>query len=353
MRISRVKLSGAHLLILTGGLFSLCVLVGAAGVLSAGTSALLGSATASVAAFLYARRLWRTRRDGIKVERRLGSAKETGARENSQSQATCAAPCQHSGAKDNAGQTRADERLILLVEDDAISQRIVIRQLSALGYATHIASNGQEALDAFSFHAYALVLMDCRMPHMDGFEATRKIRMLDRARGRHTPVVALTASPTQDDRKRCVAAGMDGCVAKPIQRERLAELLASCLPPPVARHAAGGDMFNLPRQRDIFGDDRALRQQMLELFVDTSGPLITRLGSAIADEDFDEIGARTHQLAGACASIGLDELTALTHAAERAARERDLRTLAQIHRTMTPAFQKLCDFLHQKKAERS
>lgn len=352
MRLACIKLSAAHLLLLTGSLFFVFVLGSAAGLLSAATGSLLGTATAVGAAFLYARLVWRARRDRTDGDRRLRCAEDAGARESSDTGATGAAPRQRNAAADNAAQAQADERLILLVEDDAISQRIVIRQLSALGYATHIASNGREALEAFSFHAYALVLMDCRMPHMDGYEATRKIRMLDRARGRHTPVIALTASPTQDDRKRCVAAGMDGCVAKPIPRERLAELLASCLPPPVARQAAGGDMFNLPRQRDIFGDDRALRQQMLELFVDTSGPLIAALGRAIADENFDEISARAHQLAGASASVGLDELTALTRAAERAARERDLRTLAQIHRTMLPAFQRLCDFLHQKRTER-
>jgi CheY-like chemotaxis protein len=243
--------------------------------------------------------------------------------------------------------------LLLLVEDDVISQRIVLRQLGMLGYACHIANNGEEALEAFAFHAYALVLLDCHMPVMDGFETARRIRMLDRARGRRTPLVAITASSEANVRERCAAADMDGYLRKPIVREQLAELFERHLLPPAPQPVVATEaMFDLARQRDIFGDDRALRQHMLDQFANTSAPLVEQLGTAIAVADIDQARSCARQLAGACAAVGLGELTVLTHAIERAACERDRRRLEQMRDTMAAAFQRLRDYVDTKKEER-
>jgi CheY-like chemotaxis protein len=123
------------------------------------------------------------------------------------------------------------DRRILLVEDNLTNQKVALHQLARLGYIAHVASNGQEALNALALHDYALVLMDCQMPLLDGFEATRRIRAAESETGSHQIVVAMTANGAEGDRERCLAAGMDDYLPKPITREMLAELLQRWLPP--------------------------------------------------------------------------------------------------------------------------
>ena len=125
----------------------------------------------------------------------------------------------------------APSSLILLVEDNLTNQKVALHQLARLGYTAHVASNGEEALKAVALHDYALVLMDCQMPLLDGFEATRRIRENERVSGAHLPIVAMTANAAEGDRERCLAAGMDDYLPKPIVREMLAALLRERLAP--------------------------------------------------------------------------------------------------------------------------
>jgi len=135
---------------------------------------------------------------------------------------------QTGGTGDNA--ERAGGKLVLLVEDNLTNQKVALHQLTRLGYAAHVASNGEEALQALALHRYALILMDCQMPLLDGFEATRRIRAAERISGGHVPVVAMTANAAEGDRERCLEAGMDDYLAKPIVREALAALLEQRAP---------------------------------------------------------------------------------------------------------------------------
>ena len=110
---------------------------------------------------------------------------------------------------------------ILLAEDNLVNQKLAARLLDKRGYAVEIAANGREALDKLTQRDFDLVLMDVQMPEMDGFEATAAIREMEKASGSHLPVVAMTAHAMKGDRERCLAAGMDGYVAKPIQAQEL------------------------------------------------------------------------------------------------------------------------------------
>jgi CheY-like chemotaxis protein len=109
---------------------------------------------------------------------------------------------------------------LLLVEDNAINQRVAIGLLAKLGYAVDIAQNGMEALERLETTEYDLVLMDCHMPGMDGFATTEAIRRTETA-SRHIPIIALTADALPEDEARCLAAGMDGYLSKPINRDAL------------------------------------------------------------------------------------------------------------------------------------
>jgi len=117
-------------------------------------------------------------------------------------------------------------RTILVVEDNPVNQRMALHMLKKRGYDVELAENGQVALDKLSQTDYALVLMDCSMPVMDGFEATRRIRDVERQRGGHVPIVALTANAMPGDRERCLAAGMDEYLAKPVTAEELHSKIA-------------------------------------------------------------------------------------------------------------------------------
>ncbi|GIZ11924.1 response regulator [Pseudomonas sp. NCCP-436] len=117
---------------------------------------------------------------------------------------------------------------VLLVEDNPVNQTVIEAMLRSLGYCVILVSDGQQALKAFTTRDYAAVLMDCRLPLMDGYETTRQIRQLDR--GRETPIIALTANALQGDREACLSAGMNDYLAKPFKRADLQRILQRWLP---------------------------------------------------------------------------------------------------------------------------
>jgi signal transduction histidine kinase/CheY-like chemotaxis protein len=120
------------------------------------------------------------------------------------------------------------ERRILLVEDNLVNEKVAARFLQKLGYGVDVARNGREAVDAWASGDYDLILMDCQMPVLDGYEATREIRARESAAQR-IPIVALTANAMKDDDLRCKAAGMDDHLSKPLDREQLARCLEAHL----------------------------------------------------------------------------------------------------------------------------
>jgi len=120
---------------------------------------------------------------------------------------------------------------VLLVDDNPINQLVAREMLASLGVDVDTAADGEEALARLALGAYALVFMDVMMPRLDGLEATRQWRRHEeRARARRVPIVALTANAMAADRERCLAAGMDDYLAKPVRREQLAQMLARWLP---------------------------------------------------------------------------------------------------------------------------
>ncbi|MBC7209687.1 MAG: response regulator, partial [Pseudomonas sp.] len=125
---------------------------------------------------------------------------------------------------------------VLLVEDNPVNQSVIEAMLRSLGFEVSLAMDGAQAVDLVGQQRFAAVLMDCRLPHVDGYEATRRIRQLPGSAG--LPIIALTASALQGDRERCLAAGMNDYLSKPFKRTDLQRILQRWLP---GRTAATGD----------------------------------------------------------------------------------------------------------------
>jgi two-component system, sensor histidine kinase and response regulator len=114
---------------------------------------------------------------------------------------------------------------VLVVEDNMANQMVASLLLEKLGYSLDVAINGVKALEAIAWTSYDVILMDCDMPEMDGFQATQEVRKREQKNGSRIPIIAMTANAMQGDRERCLAAGMDDYVTKPISRKDLHAVL--------------------------------------------------------------------------------------------------------------------------------
>jgi len=140
------------------------------------------------------------------------------------------APAARSLAPSLRPSARAPLGRVLVAEDNPVNQRVVVKLLERRGYEVDVANNGREALAAVRARAYDVVFMDCQMPEMDGYEATRAIRALADPRGVELPVIALTAHAMQGDRERCLEAAMSDYLTKPITARALDAVLARWAP---------------------------------------------------------------------------------------------------------------------------
>ena len=206
---------------------------------------------------------------------------------------------------------------VLLVEDNPINQRVAQRLLQKLAADVTIANNGAEALERLAESSFDAVLMDCQMPVMDGFTATRRIRENERqsGRGRRLPIIALTANVMSEDRESCIAAGMDAHLGKPIEPAKLIDCLGRYFKPDAVR--AEVDMAKL---RDLTGGDAEFERELLDTFVNSGDQCMAEILSALKISDFDTIGKRAHALKGASANIHASGLAAAASSLEIAAR---------------------------------
>jgi CheY-like chemotaxis protein len=133
---------------------------------------------------------------------------------------------------------RSKSMRILLTEDNLVNQRLALRLLEKQGHTVAVANNGREALSALTAEAFDLVLMDVQMPEMDGLEATAAIRAKERGTRTHLPIVAMTAGAMTEDKERCLAAGMDDYVSKPLKTDDLMAILERIAIDKTPRHAA-------------------------------------------------------------------------------------------------------------------
>jgi signal transduction histidine kinase/HPt (histidine-containing phosphotransfer) domain-containing protein len=239
---------------------------------------------------------------------------------------------------------------ILLAEDQEINQIVATELLREAGYAFDVVSDGGNAVEAVKRNAYDLVLMDCQMPVMDGFEAARAIRQFERDLGgpssRRVPIIALTANAGGGDRERCLAAGMDGHCGKPFSSRQLLDAIAAavshgvvddiptadCLPAipsdDTCGHAVGGTV-----QLPPFDPDAVLRRCsgkallaaiVLEKFEKQANDAVARLGKAVAAHDAEELARLSHAIKGSAGLVAAEGLRSVAARMEEMGRNHSL-----------------------------
>lgn len=134
-----------------------------------------------------------------------------------------------SPTQENSETTDGKDTLILLAEDNELNREVINMQLSTLGYTAKVAADGSEALILWKEQTFGLVLTDCHMPEMDGFELARAIRKEEANSGGHIPIVAITANTMAEERDRCIDSGMDDCLTKPVELDDLDRVICKWL----------------------------------------------------------------------------------------------------------------------------
>ena len=209
---------------------------------------------------------------------------------------------------------------ILLVDDDELSRRMMELVLSGEGYRYETASNGIEAVDAVQSQAFDIVLMDLQMPLMDGFEAARTIRD-NEAENEHTPIVALTAMLFEDEIKRCLSAGMDECITKPINTDQLFRLIESYMnksKETTTLTEAQEEKIDETTVLDIqgalprFGRDIQVYQEFLDEFIEGLPEKVNQFQTAFHSGDYQILADSAHNLKGMSASMGAKQLSHLS-----------------------------------------
>ncbi len=237
------------------------------------------------------------------------------------------------------GESRQQLR-ILLAEDNAINRTLAVRLLEKAGHTVVVAENGQEVLTTLERDPFDLVLMDVQMPVLSGLEATAAIREKEKASGGHVPIIAMTAHAMKDDRKRCLEAGMDAYVSKPIRPEVLFEAIDGLRP------LAPGAETGAPREEGLseavdqtalmsyLGGDVELLKEVVRLFLAESPRCLSQIRKAIRDRDQKSLESASHALKGSVGNLFAQPATEAAWALERMGREGNLAAAEEAYATL-------------------
>ena len=228
---------------------------------------------------------------------------------------------------------------VLVVEDNRVNQKLAKAMLDKLGLAVSIASHGEEALALIAQQTYDVVLMDCQMPVMDGYQATAAIRAREAGGGKRLPIVALTANAMEGDRDQCLAAGMDDYLAKPYSLTQLQQVLGRWLQPEKGEVVAAAEpamvdtpaaavptaainmkLLNQLRELDPSGG-LGLARKILRIYLDSAGDLVGQIEQAIATGDAEALRRAAHSLKSSSANVGAETLSGLFKQLEELGRE--------------------------------
>lgn len=250
---------------------------------------------------------------------------------------------------------------ILIVEDNLTNQKVATLLLARLGLESVIANNGKEAVELYenANNTFSVILMDCHMPEMDGFEASVAIRKIERLSGRYTPIIAVTALAMSGDRERCIAAGMDDYLPKPIDPERLRSKLnhwmradvlyqqqkqkRRFLRPQSPLAVLEPDPINIQELEEFYGFEQLT--EMLRLFQTDTADMLMRLETFLDEKNARAVAGLAHELKAGSASIGAKQLARVAMHLEQAVVQEDWEEAGELLIAFKKSFDKFRNFI--------
>jgi PAS domain S-box-containing protein len=253
---------------------------------------------------------------------------------------------------------------ILLVEDTPINQKVILNQLKVLGYAADCVENGQEALDCLAQQHYDMVLMDCLMPVLDGYKTTKALRDREGS-SRHTPIIAMTANAMKGDRDKCLEAGMDDYISKPVDLDQLAAILRhwgetirgvpQTISPPTqppilpSQSASSAPLdeapIDLDRLHEISRGDQEFELELLETFMEDAVVYFEDIKHYIEIQDWVELSRRAHQLKGGSATVAVLSMPNIARQIESQANQQCPEGLEELVAELEMIFTRLHRFI--------
>jgi len=209
---------------------------------------------------------------------------------------------------------------ILLAEDNVVNQKVASRILEKSGYQVDVVSNGQEAVEAVKNSTYDLVFMDVQMPEMDGLKATKVIREIEKESGKHVPIIAMTAHAMKGDKERCLEAGMDDYIPKPIQPQDVIDTIERWTnskdqqkeTPQEENHKesslTGEPMIDLEAALPRFADDMEFFKEMVHEFLKYAPEQLKELIAAVKEGDTNKVERLAHSIKGAAGTLGIQKI---------------------------------------------
>jgi len=241
---------------------------------------------------------------------------------------------------------------VLVAEDNPVNQKVILALLEKLGCRADLASNGSEAVEMLDRFRYDVVLMDCEMPEMDGFQATAEIRRRERdgIGGRRVPIVALTAYAMAGDRERCLAAGMDEYLSKPVRERELATTIASfagsqATAVPAAAAPSGEPPCDEASLLAHVGGDAHLAREIVQIYLANVPGWLEAIRRAVTAADAAGLARTTHTLHGALSNLAAPAATDAARALETAGRSGDLSDASEALRRLETELARLQDAL--------
>jgi two-component system sensor histidine kinase/response regulator len=250
---------------------------------------------------------------------------------------------------------------ILLAEDNQINQKLVVIMLQKAGYSVDVVENGLLAIEALQKKKYHLVFMDVQMPEMDGLEATQKIRATE-SPGRHTPIIAMTAHALKGDRERCLSAGMDDYLPKPLEPDALFRVLERWIPNGEAQKSGQEKKLevekeilphppiDLPAAMPRFGDDKEFFIELLAEFVDHFEDRCRLIREAIRGGNTSELARLAHNLKGASANFSAGTLVDLALELEHVANDGDISVAETLINRIEAEKPRIAEFLENMRS---
>ena len=296
------------------------------------------------------------------LEKQIGAVAARGGRqETGETQAQAfQAPAVADTSRDLRSQVR-----ILVVEDNAVNREVAVMQLERAGYKADTATNGREALEALAGRSYDITLMDCQMPDMDGYQATREIRRRE-GRSSRMIIIAMTAHALQGDREECLAAGMDDYITKPIRQQELTRVLerwvGSIKKTPeqteevrpgqaiASGDAASIDEGVLDQMRQLQSEEEPdFLASLIDLFLEDARSHLKALREAVARSDARQLADKSHSLKSSCGNLGAKKMTAICNTIEALGRANSVEGAAALVAQLEEEFSRVRRALEAEK----